>query len=285
MRKQGATVAPTNTFHLSKHPHLKDSVQVQTSEKHDYVNDSEPHEEHPHLQDFLKPHHTTHVKRESSENSLGNEHLNCIQCAHETVMIPSEPHPRPSLPRPKKTSLHVPDCESRRASNKTESRRSIKFAEVTLREYGKAAQEYSLLCLPPSSLDRLSGKIFLTQRSPCIIRIGMILGDHPGCRSGPPVTLEWDYVEYEPLSVDEYEIHHSLRRPLRNLILQADTRKKMFQALGYSALDFKKAMREVNRRKNERFWTSEKPVALAALEAGIESAARKVKRFIENGRK
>mmetsp|Transcript_14631 Transcript_14631/g.40085 ORF Transcript_14631/g.40085 Transcript_14631/m.40085 type:complete len:253 (-) Transcript_14631:30-788(-) len=249
MRKQGATVAPTNTFHLSKHPHLKDSVQVQTSEKHDYVNDSEPHEEHPHLQDFLKPHHTTHVKRESSENSLGNEHLNSIQCAHETVMIPSEPHPRPSLPRPKKTSLHVPDCESRRASNKTESRRSIKFAEVTLREYG------------------------------------MILGDHPGCRSGPPVTLEWDYVEYEPLSVDEYEIHHSLRRPLRNLILQADTRKKMFQALGYSALDFKKAMREVNRRKNERFWTNEKPVALAALEAGIESAARKVKRFIENGRK
>jgi hypothetical protein len=112
-----------------------------------------------------------------------------------------------------------------------------------------------------------------------IIRIGMILGDHPGCRFGLPVTLEWDYVEYDSLCVNEYEIHHALRRPLRKMYLPAERRKNMMQALGYKTLDFNKATREVNRLRNQRFRTKEMPLFLVILDAGLESLVRKVKRF------
>lgn len=129
-----ATVAPTNTFHLSKHHDLKDTILVQTSQNHDYVNDSEPHEENPHLGDFLKP---------SKPESL-NKYLDTTASTHETTQIPSSSQTRPSLPRPKRSCLHNQDCESRRPCEDVEARRSVKFKEVTLREYGKTelAKDY-----------------------------------------------------------------------------------------------------------------------------------------------
>mmetsp|Transcript_24645 Transcript_24645/g.49801 ORF Transcript_24645/g.49801 Transcript_24645/m.49801 type:complete len:495 (+) Transcript_24645:347-1831(+) len=33
----------------------------------------------------------------------------------------------------------------------------------------------------------------------------MALGDHPGCKFGPPVSIGWDYIEAHPLPIDEYE--------------------------------------------------------------------------------
>ena len=36
---------------------------------------------------------------------------------------------------------------------------------------------------------------------------GRILGENPCCSYGPPLTLDWDYEEYEPLDVDTYEFH------------------------------------------------------------------------------
>lgn len=61
----------------------------------------------------------------------------------------------------------------------------------------------------------------------------MILGDHPSCRFGVPVTIEWDYVEYEPLSVDDYEVHHALRRPLAQMRLSSNHKQDMLCSLGY----------------------------------------------------
>ena len=105
---------------------------------------------------------------------------------------------------------------------------------------------------------------------------GMILGDHPNCRFGLPVTIEWDYVEYEPLSVDEYEIHHALRRPLRKMILPSAKRKDMFRALGYKAKDLNKATKQLYTIKTQRWWT-QTLLPFRHLEARIERLIRKVK--------
>ena len=55
----------------------------------------------------------------------------------------------------------------------------------------------------------------------------MVLGDHHKCSYGPPVTLGWHYLEYEPLDLNEYKYDHSRRRPLRQLVLNYYRRKEM----------------------------------------------------------
>ena len=85
-----------------------------------------------------------------------------------------------------------------------------------------------------------------------VLVVGMILGDHPNCRFGLPVTLEWDYIEYEPLAVNDYEIHHARRRPLRQMMLPSQTRLEMFQALGYSIAELNKARKKLKQIKRQR---------------------------------
>mmetsp|Transcript_13784 Transcript_13784/g.26447 ORF Transcript_13784/g.26447 Transcript_13784/m.26447 type:complete len:116 (+) Transcript_13784:775-1122(+) len=108
----------------------------------------------------------------------------------------------------------------------------------------------------------------------------MILGDHPGCRSGVPVTLEWDYLEYERLSVDDYEIHHALRRPLIQMYMTPLQRQEMLKDIGYSAGDMAKAKRQVNKAGNQWFWTKEitQSPLMSNLDGGLRSLRRQVKR-------
>ena len=156
-----------STFHY--HSHFKDSISVQ--KRRQTVNDCEEHEENPHLQDFLVPHHTGDVKKPSSSSS--------------------EKKKKPTLPRPCVSILHNADCPSRHSCEITESKRRITFQEVTVREYD------------------------------------MVLGDHPNCSYGPPISLGWDYLEYEPMNVNEYEFHHSRRRNLRQLMLNFYRRQEI----------------------------------------------------------
>lgn len=37
------------------------------------------------------------------------------------------------------------------------------------------------------------------------------------CRQGHPVSLGWEYTEYSPISIDEFELNHPERRPLIKL--------------------------------------------------------------------
>ena len=106
---------------------------------------------------------------------------------------------------------------------------------------------------------------------------GMILGDHPNCKTGVPVTLDWEYLEYEPLSVDDYEIHHALRRPLKHLWLPIEERYNMLRALGYTERDFAKAVRNISTVRRQRKRTKE-TLPLRCFDAGIETVVRRLKR-------
>lgn len=143
------TIPARETFHLRRHPHLKDSVTVQTSPDHDYVNDCETHEENPHLQDFLKPHHihTEHQSEPSDDDDdpshkvlMINDYQKVargkIQCHHEETPILSEAKRRQILPRPCEGIMHYKNSATSEQSKVMEAKRTIKFKDVTLREYG-----------------------------------------------------------------------------------------------------------------------------------------------------
>jgi len=156
---------------------------------------------------------------------------------------------RPSLNRPCSSALYKMGCSRRLSCPKIESRRSITFGTVTIRDYE------------------------------------MTLGDHPDCSYGPPVQLGWNYLEYCPLDVDEYEMHHSLRRPLRNLCLNYYKRKELLgnkEAGGKGDFDeqtLKAAWKDVKKTKSKRNLTKA-TLPMRRVEDVAESAMRKMGRVL-----
>lgn len=147
----------------------------------------------------------------------------------------------PTLSRPCASILHNQDCPSRHSCDITESKRHISFHQVVVRDYD------------------------------------MVLGDHPNCSYGPPVTLGWHYVEYEPLDLNEYEYHHSRRRPIRQLCLNYYKRKEIL-SVDNSTDELKKATKTVSRTKTQRAITRQLLPFLLLFDA-FESAGRKIKRI------
>jgi hypothetical protein len=128
-----------------------------------------------------------------------------------------------------------------RAANSTKKKRSVRFSTVLVRDYS------------------------------------IILGDHPCCSYGPPLTIDWEYHENKPLQVDEYEGENALiRRSLPELVLNNYQRRYLLQ--DYNELDLKAVMREVNRIKSNRY-TSKLLAKCHTVEAALECARRKIKRI------
>jgi len=153
---------------------------------------------------------------------------------------------RPTLLRPSLSILHNTDCPSRHSCELTESKRRISFHQVTVRDYD------------------------------------MVLGDHPNCSYGPPVALGWHYTEYEPLDLNEYEFHHSRRRPLRQLMLNYFRRVKILEGEN-SEDEIKKATKEANRAMMQRTITRHLLCCWRIFDA-VESVGRKIKRAAKRER-
>jgi len=222
------------TFHFSS-SRMHDSIWVQ--KHHNYVNDDEEHEEYPHLQDFLHPHHLAHI--ETLYDGVDGPTIQKEDGKIPLVVVPTK---KPTLARPSRSILHKADCETRKECKITMAKQQhVSFGQVTVRDYD------------------------------------MILGDHPSCTYGPPVTIDWDYLEYEPLAVNEYEIHHARRRPLRSMMLNYYKRKDILTQAGYSSESIKAATRKTEKVKRQRAITRQfLPVSKA--EDMIESAGRKLKK-------
>ena len=110
----------------------------------------------------------------------------------------------------------------------------------------------------------------------------IILGDHPCCSFGPPLTIDWDYQEGEPLDVDSYEAENALSRLTRergSMHLNYFARKYLLRE-HYTEQDFKSAIKEINRIKMNRTITSK----LANYHDVVESACQKLKRVIPKHR-
>lgn len=109
------------------------------------------------------------------------------------------------------------------------------------------------------------------------------LGDNPSVSYGPPIALDWDYTECEPLELDLYEGARPPRRKPRQLMLNYYARKNILcYRFGVSEDDLKAAEVEANRTKRSRALTRAMLPA-SKLEEVVEAAARKTKKAM--GRK
>jgi len=135
-----------------------------------------------------------------------------------------------------------------------------------------------------SPMTQAQGKFTLEKKS---VKFGtvlvrdyeIILGDHPCCSYGPPVTIDWDYHEYEPLDVDKYEFEAlTSRRSLRDMMLNYYQRKHLLKD-DYTEVDFKATKKVIKRIKSQRHITR-KLAPCYQVEAALESACRKFKRAV-----
>mmetsp|Transcript_5861 Transcript_5861/g.8437 ORF Transcript_5861/g.8437 Transcript_5861/m.8437 type:complete len:202 (+) Transcript_5861:61-666(+) len=108
----------------------------------------------------------------------------------------------------------------------------------------------------------------------------LTLGDHPSCSYGPPISLDWKYKVSCNLDIDEYELHRSPRRSLREMLLNYYCRKNLLLCCGdHSERELKNATKEVNRVKMRRSVTKAFLPA-RKLEEVVESAGRKMRRVV-----
>jgi len=79
----------------------------------------------------------------------------------------------------------------------------------------------------------------------------IVIGDHPCCTSGLPLSLGWDYTEHDILPVDEYEACRSRSLSGKELRrLPSHERKEMLEER-YSATELRHAERRVHRSRAE----------------------------------
>jgi len=61
-----------------------------------------------------------------------------------------------------------------------------------------------------------------------------VLGDHPCCSSGPPISLGWDHVNTRRVDINEYERTRSPRRTRRELKMRSEERRNILLSLNDS---------------------------------------------------
>lgn len=112
----------------------------------------------------------------------------------------------------------------------------------------------------------------------------IILGDHPSSSFGIPLTIGWDYTEYEPLDIDAYEFHRPPRRSIRDMQLSRYQKLQLLLQAGFTTVDINRNRKQVNRAQRNRSFTSffatNYPLVVDT-EAVMESACRKFKRLIK----
>lgn len=81
----------------------------------------------------------------------------------------------------------------------------------------------------------------------------IVLGCNPATTSGPPVEISWDYLQFNPISIDQYERQRSgYRRGRRELCMPENYRIDLLRRSGFSAQNMVTAAREAGRIRSRR---------------------------------
>jgi hypothetical protein len=128
---------------------------------------------------------------------------------------------------------------------------------------------------------RTSGVVF---KDVLIREYCQTVGDNPCVSYGPPISLDWDYEQFDSVGIDEYETSRGTRRTMRQMLLSYYQRRNLLAwQYGVSDEELKLAKRQANRSKSERAMTNFLMPAMI-VETALESARRKAKRLVR-GRK
>lgn len=123
---------------------------------------------------------------------------------------------------------HIADCL--RVSNSTllKSKRSVSFDRIRIRNYDT------------------------------------ILGDNPCTYKGPPISLDWDYYEQEPVLIHEYEsFREGCRRKIHEMRMPSFYRRRILEQSGTTPDEIEMREKEMKRiRKNRKRTTALLPFSM-----------------------
>ena len=78
----------------------------------------------------------------------------------------------------------------------------------------------------------------------------LTIGDHPCCRSGCPLSLDWDYETKTSVKIDQFEAERAPQRRSRHeLITTWDERKAMLQDV-HSDIELNRCARKLQRARS-----------------------------------
>lgn len=107
------------------------------------------------------------------------------------------------------------------------------------------------------------------------------IGDNPSCSSGPPISISWEYIENENIRFEDYEKMRPPRRVQNEMILPRLAREDMLRLeWNASRKEIIESVRRNVRVKNQRRTTINNLDKATKLEVAMESASRKLKRFL-----
>lgn len=234
------SVVGDDGLHHDEEADVSAGCRLVASGHHTHAKETRFHTSHIRDSIQVQTHHGCHVNDDEVHEE--NPHLQDFLIFDHNVHV--EPCAKVTNVAAKDGCQHsILHKKSARANDQTPKKKSVHFGTVLVRDYD------------------------------------LILGDHPCCSYGPPITLDWDYLEYKPLSVNEYELHHAPRRSLREMLLNYYQRKHMLTEAGYTEADLKANKKDVNKSKFNRSITRS-CAPYHPLEWAVESAVRKMKRIV-----
>jgi hypothetical protein len=155
--------------------------------------------------------------------------------------------PTPNLERRRRHTVSLP-LEDQSTSPKRRCNSSVEFSSIHIRSYNQT------------------------------------IGDNPSVSYGPPIQLDWEYQEYEPIGINEFKVNRGSRRNFRRMILSCHHRRNVLSwQYGCTEEELKMAEMEANRTKKQRAITIAFLPAMK-VEAALESAWRKANRILNRGR-
>lgn len=123
----------------------------------------------------------------------------------------------------------------------------------------------------------------------------IILGDHPDCSSGPPISIGWEYRSHKPMDIEEYESRkvaaqqqrpHECIRPRSppEFAIPAFKRRNMIKTCtDRSNEEIRQAQDLVRKVQRQRQHTVNR-LPLSKVEEIVESGRRKLKRLLGSGK-
>ena len=107
------------------------------------------------------------------------------------------------------------------------------------------------------------------------------IGDNPCVSYGPPISLDWCYMNLGTIDVEEYESNRDPRRSMRQMMMNYYFRKNLLiYTCGLTKEEMKKAAKIVKKVRMGRAITNAMPTPIRLLEDMKESAVRKTKRAL-----
>jgi hypothetical protein len=108
------------------------------------------------------------------------------------------------------------------------------------------------------------------------------LGDNPSCSFGPPLSLDWDYDENEPVCIDKYEEGRHPRRKMYQMHMLSRQRANLLKReAGTTDDEMEKIMDEMRKIQKGRNMTKA-GLPFSKIHEAAESATRKWNRRKES---